>query len=511
LDVAKKIPAPFSTRFLERLAMLRVSCSCGKVLKLNDELAGKQIRCPQCKAVLAVKAPAPAAVSARPMRRATANDGDDEAVASGPAPVRRKAAPPPDDDGPSTPLPKKKKAMAVDDDDESPRPKKKSRAEDDEYDDDDRPRKKKKKAEKGSPVLLYALVGGGVFVLLLLVGVSVGAYFLFFNKGSSKTADGGSAATDKGPGTKSDPIAVKFHVPLKVGDVREITADYDENVKIDAQGGGKGFAPEPNINAKIKFQGKVKTLEVDADGQQTRGEITVTSLSITRNGKETSVAPGTVILQQAQKNLQKPQTQMFMYQLGPKEKGFLALEGMQAMMDILGKRVPSATPDKIWGTSKKRAVGDTWPVNKNGALLALKDDVGGELNLPEDSASGNMKFIDMPKEGGTTLLEFKGDYKVTANNAKISEMGVNVTVNGTFDVSTTMRFPRDYSTGPVKITGTTAVKATVDYDDKLTVGRFSADGTKSFTMTIKYEGGGDSDKTQDPKKDDSKKKKRPPG
>jgi hypothetical protein len=38
-----------------------VSCSCGKQLRVKDELAGKKVRCPGCQAILSVPASAPAA------------------------------------------------------------------------------------------------------------------------------------------------------------------------------------------------------------------------------------------------------------------------------------------------------------------------------------------------------------------------------------------------------------------------------------------------------------------
>ena len=39
--------------------LISLRCSCGRALKLKEELAGKKVRCPQCQAVLTVRLPKP--------------------------------------------------------------------------------------------------------------------------------------------------------------------------------------------------------------------------------------------------------------------------------------------------------------------------------------------------------------------------------------------------------------------------------------------------------------------
>jgi WD40 repeat protein len=50
--------------------MIFVACSCGRNLRLKDELAGKKVRCPDCSQVLAVPPPAPADVPNGAVRNA---------------------------------------------------------------------------------------------------------------------------------------------------------------------------------------------------------------------------------------------------------------------------------------------------------------------------------------------------------------------------------------------------------------------------------------------------------
>jgi hypothetical protein len=59
-DRDKLLQSPGSLRFLhehENAPMpIALSCTCGRALRVKDELAGKKIRCPQCQSILAVPA-----------------------------------------------------------------------------------------------------------------------------------------------------------------------------------------------------------------------------------------------------------------------------------------------------------------------------------------------------------------------------------------------------------------------------------------------------------------------
>ena len=99
--------------------MLRVNCSCGKSLKVDDKLAGKKIKCPACGTVQLVKAAA----------------GDEVQAA------------------PKAPVPNGASAKAA--------PKSQSRAA---SAGDSRPRPQKQKSKAGRPVP-WLLIGGGVGAL----------------------------------------------------------------------------------------------------------------------------------------------------------------------------------------------------------------------------------------------------------------------------------------------------------------------------------------------------------
>ncbi len=117
---------------------MKVVCTCGKTLRVNDALAGKTIRCPACKGVLkAEKAPEEIveiqaeAEASPPVKRMPARDVDDA-----PTPARKRAP--------------------VRDEQEEDRPR--------------RPKKRKKKAA-GSGALLWVALGGVVAVAAVVVAV----------------------------------------------------------------------------------------------------------------------------------------------------------------------------------------------------------------------------------------------------------------------------------------------------------------------------------------------------
>jgi phage FluMu protein Com len=446
--------------------MLRVSCTCGKVLNVNEALAGKKIKCPVCATVLTVSAPAQTtAVSAKKIKAAVAPEEDDEGVASGPPPRKKAAAA---GNGTAAPLPKKKKPVVDEDDDDE--------------DDLPRPKKKKKKSKQGSNTMLLVLLGGGGAALLLLIGVGLLLYFLL-----SGGKGGESAGTDTA--AKNEPIAVKFHVPLKVGDVRDISATYNETVKIDTKVKGPGLNPSGTV--KASFQGKVKTLAVDAEGNQTKGEITIANMKTRNETREIEVPTNTIFIQESQNG------GYFSY-TAQEVKGNIPFETIPVLMELFGRRPPAAghTADRVWGTTAKKMAGDSWSVNKAGAVIELQTGLGADMKFGEEAVKGTVKFESMSIEAGVTVLDFKGDFKVTASNFKANEPGMLVpaTVNGTFDIGCTMRFPKDYKTGSIKTSYTTVAKATVDITDPtLGAQKVTVDATKTWSMTIKYlanDGGG---------------------
>jgi uncharacterized protein YxjI len=129
--------------------------SCGKILRVKDELAGKVAKCPGCQTTIripepaanaaAAPAPAPRASAPPPMPPAPARRKADEVEAEAPPPKKRRRDEEYDED--EAPVAKKRRRVEEDDyEDEAPPPKKRRREEDDE--DDEAPRAKKRRRDE---------------------------------------------------------------------------------------------------------------------------------------------------------------------------------------------------------------------------------------------------------------------------------------------------------------------------------------------------------------------------
>ena len=154
-----------------------VHCDCGKATKVRDELAGKKIRCPKCKAVMEVPEPLvepleeddpeflveagePPLPTPKPAKKRT-EESDDEAMAVS-----------------AKPLPASKRRRADDDDDEeeeeTPRKKKKRR---DPWGTSIRRRRRREEASSGfggiaiSPMIIGGLLAMGGAVLWFVLGI----------------------------------------------------------------------------------------------------------------------------------------------------------------------------------------------------------------------------------------------------------------------------------------------------------------------------------------------------
>jgi hypothetical protein len=143
-------------------------CSCGKVLRVPDEHAGKRVKCPACNTVGSVPAPEP--------QFEVVEDEPQEQLAPRSAPARPVAKPAArrdeDDDEDDKPLKVAMKSRRDDDDEDEPRPKKKpkkKRRRDDDDDDyeHDRPRRRARSSGSDAGKKVLYVIGG---LLLLLLG-----------------------------------------------------------------------------------------------------------------------------------------------------------------------------------------------------------------------------------------------------------------------------------------------------------------------------------------------------
>jgi hypothetical protein len=330
--------------------------------------------------------------------------------------------------------------------------------------------------------LSLLLAGGAVLAFLLLIGAGAGAYFLFFRSSSpdniTRDDNGRGDGTPPGNGNKGDPVAVKLHVPLKVGDVREIYATLDETADTIIQRVNQQTL-EARGKKSIVFRCKVTTAEVDADGKQTFGEIGITEMTITHAGQTTTVPSGKVMVQHAVNGdwayYAKPGTQV-------------PGEASVACADLFGDRVapPGHLDGGVFGPTSPKAVGDSWPVNQAAAARWLG-------NMPEglppgaDAVAGSVTLTAMPKEAEATFLDLKADLHFTLRQVKFAGRDGTGTANGDIRYGFTIRCPKDGTTGPVQLTRTTATQTVADCTGGIWApGKVTHVVSQTLKMDIRY-------------------------
>jgi predicted Zn finger-like uncharacterized protein len=111
---------------------------CSGKLKVGDDLLGKKVKCPKCKAIFTATEQVDEIEEEEEKPRSSIRKGQDAVTER---PKKRRD----DDDDDDDDRPKKKSRRDDDDDDDDDRPKKKSRRDDDDDDDDDRPKKKSRR------------------------------------------------------------------------------------------------------------------------------------------------------------------------------------------------------------------------------------------------------------------------------------------------------------------------------------------------------------------------------
>jgi hypothetical protein len=422
--------------------MLRIECDCGKFLKVDEELAGKRVKCPACGESLLVKRAAATAASARPSARRAADDLDD--------------------------------------------------------DDDDRPRKKGKQVAKkgGSGLLLIALLGGALLIFFVLILAGVGAWFFFLRK-TDDTAAGGQ---EKAPPT--DPIAIRLLHPRKVGDVREVTMVLD-NTSLQTTNPNDGLPPiTDNKKAKGTLECKIKTLLVDAKGRETKWQLTVTNYKIDPlPAFGTSARPGDVFILSL---VRGQRGRIVAIESGPVVDGesdkFMAVASGRDQFDFMVE-----DDDELFGTSEKQAVGAIWAVNKS-AILRSADNGGFLADESIDFISGSSKLAAVSNEAGPKCAKVEVATEVKVNQPNPTPLGPAVVskVAGTMSTKLTYLVPVENPKGYVRRVLRSNAKLHMDVSNAARVATVDINNVCDITMDVKYLANEGEPQPKDTGKDTSK-------
>jgi hypothetical protein len=379
--------------------MIRVSCSCGKILHLKDEMAGKRVACPKCQTILLVAEQSKSTIGVDSQTESVEELSQSRSSARRPARI--------DHDGTKV---------------------------------------------GGGRLKTWALLGLAALCFVACLGTVGGAAWWFFlreqsNSGKPEEAKG-PAIPESGPGSKQEPAIIKLHVPAKVGDVRDITIKREESENVQRYQDGKPVGINSPSQMKIAFRGRVKTLAVNEQGGPAKTEIEIAAL--TENGIRV-MRPG-MMLGAEQQGEQLVHYRHDGYPLGVESRVLQKLFGNRA--DTSGQDIEAA-----FGTSERKVVGDSWPINKEvfAKVMAKRE----SYRLEPSNVSGTVSLAGATKEGAVTYLEVKVVVAIALNDVEVRNKGGVHFLKGTFQLAMTLWMPHDYSTGPVKTTTQTESKVQV--------------------------------------------------
>jgi DNA-directed RNA polymerase subunit RPC12/RpoP len=400
--------------------MLRIACSCGNILKVSDDKAGKKIRCPECnELVLAKQTSGRSAVKTMNMSEHIAKlkasgkgkgEGEGEGEGEGDAEDSRDFE-------------------DIDAIDEAPAKK------------------------KGGAGMLLAILGV-LFVLfmVLVLGALVGAYFLFLKPTDSPVVvDSGPEAGAGAPVAAAgnlENFPIRLQQPRKAGDVREVTLKVDQSTE---------GVPDKSGNDNVDLQCKVRTLSVESgSGQETAWELTIQRHTAKQS---TALAVGTVLTGKLVSGPMKGITWQIKGTSTP-------VSGLTAAM--LGRacgRQHGATDnqpayvdddDAVFGTTDKQPVGGTW--NANSAVIGKLLNAGLPGNMVEvTSATGKLSSVNWEAPGRIAEVDVTID--ATMDSKKVGG-ALPGEMTGTMQVKLGYQVPVENAQGPIRVTYNVDAKIT---------------------------------------------------
>jgi hypothetical protein len=285
------------------VCMLSVECSCGRSFEVSHALAGKRVTCPDCGEVISVSAAAPAAA------------------------IKKKT--------PSRPVFDVGETVEVDEVAE--------RA----------PANSKKMW-----IILALLAGGGMFLFFgAVVAAGLVWFFLLRESGTSELA-----AEIEPQGHE---VAFKLFAPRKPGDLRLVTLTAEEMRSIGIAGPEGISVNMPAQKVKARLQCRIRTLECDLSGWETKVEVTGVKAVLTFANEEkqfpgdkgdSSVYIGT-LSKTAQGRTMRFREKDAKNDL---EGDFAKFLSWACVRDVTG--VSITDDDVLFGPSQKQAVGASWEV-----------------------------------------------------------------------------------------------------------------------------------------------------
>ena len=208
------------------------------------------------------------------------------------------------------------------------------------------------------------------------------------------------------------------------------------------------------------MQGTYKLLGADDKGRSNRAEFTFTSFVTNKGAGDKEVLPAnTVVVQEF-----LPGGNVSYYR---KDSIGLTNEALESLNEVFGAQKgddkkgddDNVDDDAVFGTSGKKVVGDSWPVNKAMVVKSFNQGANDLFTVKEENVSGTVKFTKVVKEAGITYLDLDAEVSFTFTIPP-KDVGnwAMLSMTGSGTITQSHRLPADNSTGPVRLTYSTDMK-----------------------------------------------------
>ena len=223
--------------------------------------------------------------------------------------------------------------------------------------------------------------------------------------------------------------AIKMQEPLKVGQRYKFTAVASESSENSMTSGGRVLKEEKE-ELSVEMESEATVLAVDTKGRATKESHAIVKL-LQGSEKKPLLAAGTKVI--ASRSDRKTE-----FEIGGAPAPAAVAKALGVAVEITSG---GPTDDEIFGTTERKKVGDSWPMNE---ALALKDSkeklAASGLNVT--SVKGTTTLEKVTKDAGVDVMHLVGNMTATLSPAP---KGPFTSAESTMTATFTGAFPTDFS------------------------------------------------------------------
>jgi hypothetical protein len=239
------------------------------------------------------------------------------------------------------------------------------------------------------------------------------------------------AGTLLGLPARAEDFEIRIHRPLREGDKYKLSASGRSTENSAILRDGK-IERESKTDFTAQLEAVATVLTVD-HGKAIKQSLAVSKLTRTEEGRTKTILENATVLASFENKKRK-------FTVNGEEP---AAEVQQALGLTVDIEKPGPTDDEIFGTSERKKIGDTWPVNLKLLAEAMEDSGAAAQGI---SAKGTL--TDVVKDAGGRSLLVSIDVTATPvlplpPNMTVDKSTLKMTLSGRFPVDTTRIRPED--------------------------------------------------------------------